>query len=58
MHQDSDLSHTLMKMILVEQRVEEVIFRKSTSDDFSKFVIARYDPDGYEYSMNLFDLVE
>ena len=47
-----------MKAILVEEKFEEVIFRKSVNEPFQRLIVARYDSDGYEYSMNLFDLVE
>lgn len=47
-----------MKTILVEEKLEEVIFRRATNEPFQRFIVARYDSDGYEYSMNLFDLVE
>lgn len=46
--------HHLYKF-LGDGRIEELIFRYSTQETFTRVVVARYDPDGLEYEYNLFD---
>lgn len=46
--------HHLYK-ILGDGRIEELIFRYSTQETFTRVVVARYDPDGLEYEYDLFD---
>lgn len=45
----------IYKLLYIDSRPEELIWRHNTNEPFNKTVVARYDPDGLEYEYNLFD---
>ena len=46
---------TIYKLLYINFRPEEVIWRYNLHEPFRRVVVARYDPDGLEYEYNLFD---